>query len=125
MSLDIYLSRGEDRISPCPHCDGTGQLNHGPEAVYEANITHNLGEMAEAAGIYGCLWRPEEHGITKAGQLIEPLAAGLAALKADPERFEAHDAPNGWGTYRDFVPWVECYLEACRENPDADVRASR
>ncbi len=30
--------------------------------VYSANITHNLGEMADKAGIYYALWRPEEKG---------------------------------------------------------------
>ena len=37
-----------------------------PEGAYSANITHNLGKMAEEAGIYKHLWRPEEIGITKA-----------------------------------------------------------
>lgn len=55
--------------------------------VYSANITHNLNTMAKEAGIYKHLWRPEEIGITKASQLIEPLVAGLNALIADPEKF--------------------------------------
>ena len=36
------------------------------EEVYSANITHNLGGMADEAGIYEALWRPEEVGIAKA-----------------------------------------------------------
>lgn len=32
---------------------------------YHANITHNLGKMAEAAGIYHALWRPDEIGIKR------------------------------------------------------------
>lgn len=51
------------------------------ETVYSANITHNLNRMAEAAGIYKELWRPEEVGIVKAAQLVEPLRAGLARLR--------------------------------------------
>lgn len=96
-----------------------------PTAVYTSNITHNLTRMAEEAGIYKHLWRPEEIGITTAGQLIDPLTAGLALLKSDPPRFKAFDAPNGWGTYKDFVPFVEHYLEACREEPDALVSVCR
>lgn len=96
-----------------------------PTGVYSANITHNLGKMADAAGIYQCLWRPEEIGIIKAAQLIEPLAKGLELLKSDPARFEAFNSPNGWGTYKHFVPFVEKYLEACKENPDADVTVGR
>jgi len=96
-----------------------------PTTVYDSNITHNLGRMAEEAGIYQHLWRPEEIGITTAAQLIEPLSAGLALLKSDPARFEAFNAPNGWGLYKHFVPFVEEYLGACREYPDATVSVSR
>jgi hypothetical protein len=96
-----------------------------PTEVYESNITHNLGRMAAEAGIYTHLWRPEEAGITKAEQLIEPLATGLALLKSDPVRFSAFDSPNGWGLYKDLVQFVDNYLEACRGNPDATVRVSR
>ena len=96
-----------------------------PTEIYSANITHNLGKMAKAAGIYQHLWRPEEIGITKARELIDPLQTGLAKLEADPEKFEAYNAPNGWGLYKHFVPFVRKYLEACKENPDADVSVSR
>lgn len=61
----------------------------------------------------------------EATQLIEPLKAGLALLKADPVRFKEFNAKNGWGLYEHFVPFVEKYLEACIANPDADVRVSR
>lgn len=107
MSLDVYLKKTM------------------PTEVYSANITHNLGTMAKEAGIYMHLWRPEEIGITKAAQLIEPLRAGVAAMIAEPARFERHNAPNGWGMYKHFVPFVEQYLAACEENPDADVEVCR
>jgi len=93
--------------------------------VYSDNITHNLGKMADEAGIYACLWRPDENGITHAKQIVEPLAAGLALLVADPARFEKLNAPNGWGKWKDFVPWCARYLQACRNNPEALVRVCR
>lgn len=93
--------------------------------LYWANITHNLNDMAEAAGIYNHLWRPDEIGITAARELIEPLAAGLQKLRGDPEYYRTFDAPNGWGRYENLVEFVEKYLAACREHPDATVRASR
>ena len=93
--------------------------------VYTANITHNLTKMADKAGIYKALWCPEEIDITKAEQLIKPLEDGLAKLKADPAYYQQFDAPNGWGRYVHFVPFVKQYLEACRANPDAMVRTSR
>lgn len=34
-------------------------------------------------------------------------------------------AANGWGTYDDFVQWLKKYLEACREHPEAKIRARR
>lgn len=106
MSLDVYLTE-DDR------------------EVYWANITHNLNTMAEAAGIYYHLWRPEEIAITRAEQLIEPLTEGLSKLKADPGHFERFNSPNSWGLYKHFVPFAEKYLEACIANPDATVTVSR
>ena len=94
-------------------------------AVYSGNITHNLNSMAEEAGIYKHLWRPDEIGVTKAHQLVEPLRVGLALLKSYPERFEKHNSPNGWGLYKHFVPFVEEYLAACEQHPDADVSVWR
>ena len=107
MSLDVYLTDVR------------------PTEVYWANITHNLNKMAMEAGIYEALWRPEEINITKASELIEPLTVGLEKLKADPEHYAKFNAPNGWGMYEHFVPFVEKYLEACKENPDAEVNVSR
>lgn len=125
MSLDFSLYIGDERIEDCPHCDGKGKINRGREEVCDENITHNLNRMADAAGIYDCLWRPEEHGIVKASQMIEPLRAGLQKLQADPAHFRQFDAPNGWGKYEHFVPFVSKILSRCEEYPDADVRAWR
>lgn len=96
-----------------------------PQIVYDSNITHNLVPMAVAAGIYRHLWRPKELGITKAESLIEPLTEGLARLRADPDKFRAYNAANGWGLYPHLVSFVGGYLAACRENPDADVGVCR
>ena len=61
------------------------------------NITHNLGKMAAEAGIYGCLWRPEEQDppITTAAQCVPFLQTGLAALRARPDDFRLMSAANG------------------------------
>jgi len=107
MSLDVYLTAVR------------------PTEVYSRNITHNLNKMAMEAGIYEALWRPEEIGIVRADQLIEPLTVGLEKLKADPEHYQKFNAPSGWGMYEHFVPFVEDYLQACKENPDAEVNVSR
>lgn len=93
--------------------------------VYDANITHNLTKMADAAGIYQHLWRPEEIGVKKAKDLIEPLEAGLARLKADPDAFKIHNPSNGWGNYEGLVGFVSAYLAACREYPESNVSVWR
>lgn len=93
--------------------------------VYWNNITHNLGRMAGQAGLYDALWRPDEHGMQKAGQLIAPLETGLRQLKADPEKFRTFSPTNGWGSYEGLVAFTESYLDACRTYPDAEVRVSR
>ncbi len=93
--------------------------------VFERNITHNLGEMAEKAGIYKALWRPEEDGFVKAKDIIEILEKGLKLLKGNPKKFEKYNSPNGWGMYEHFVPFVEAVLEACKEYPNAIIEVSR
>ena len=93
--------------------------------IYWSNITHNLGNMANEAGIYKHLWRPDEIGIEKAKQLIEPLTNGLALLQSEPERFKEFNPSNGWGDYYGLVQFVANYLGACRKFPEAIVRVSR
>lgn len=103
MSLDVYLTQD----------------------VYSANITHNLNNMAEEAGIYEALWRPDEAGYYRAGELIEPLSEGLIKLLADPDHYRAFNPPNGWGSYEGLVKFVTEYIEACKQNRDAKIQVSR
>jgi hypothetical protein len=119
MSLDVYLYR-KRYIS----YDKGKTYTEDKECVYDANITHNLGEMAEKAGIYQALWKPEEIGKTKASEIIELLEKGLDDLKKRPKYFEAFNSPNGWGLYKNFVPFVEDYLNACKRYPDAIIEVS-
>lgn len=139
MSLDVWLTKQkpEPMTAVCAAqllrehgfeqfaADIESRQEASGECLYEANITHNLTRMAEAAGIYKHLWRPEEIGITKAEQLIAPLTEGLAKLQANPVHYAQFNASNGWGLYEQFVPWVSRYLEACQEFPNADVCVSR
>lgn len=109
MSLDVYLE-GEPEEIPCVCECGHRHTKTVAELIYFANITHNLENMAREAGIYMEIWRPDEIGVTKAKQLIEPLRSGLSRLKGDPERFKKLNASNGWGLYEHFVPFVADYL---------------
>lgn len=113
MSLDVTLTS-----EVCEKCGRSDE-------VFSANITHNLGPMAAEAGIYKHLWRPEEIGITKASELVEPLRNGLAVMKEFPNRFEKLNPPSGWGSYEDFIPWIERYLAACELNPTSTISVDR
>ena len=93
--------------------------------VFEANITHNLGKMADKAGIYYYLWRPDEANITQAKELIEPIEKGLQDMKNRQEYYEQFNSPNGYGLYKHFVPFVEEYLNVCKEYPNAKIYISR
>jgi hypothetical protein len=93
--------------------------------IFDRNITHNLNKMAEAAGIYMQLWRPDEIGVTKASEIIEPLKEGLNELLTRPEYYKKYDSSNGWGVYPDFVEFVQAVLAACEQNPDARIEVSR
>ena len=116
MSLDVYLELKVDTGKPEPKTF----------CVYEANYTHNCNTMAKEAGLYQYVWRPEEcSDIQCAGDLIEPLRAGIKLMEDDPQRFIALNPPNGWGSYNTFLPWLRRYLKACIEYPKATIRVSR
>jgi len=93
--------------------------------MYTRNVTHNLNKMAEEAGIYKHLWKPETIGISKASELIEPLTAALALLESEAERFEVFNPANGWGSYDGFVDFVREYLNACIEYPNSEISICR
>ena len=118
MSLDV------DLIVVKPACGRCGR-DEERDVVFEANITHNLNTMAEAAGIYKHLWRPEEIGITTAKELIEPVSKGLDDMRERPDYYKQFNSPNGWGLYKHFVPWIEKYLQACIDYPNSLVEVSR
>jgi hypothetical protein len=141
MSLDVTLTRQK-----YTSYDKGATWTEEEEAIYDGNITHNLGELADKAGIYEALWRPyrlkpeygeaqkkdydlemafEESVTITASEIIEPLKEGLKKLKGDPYYYKQFDSPNGWGTYKYFVPFVEEYLNACIENPEAIVKVWR
>jgi len=106
MSLDVYLTTKK-------------------EEVYSSNITHNLNKMASAAKLYYSIWRPEEISIKKAKQLIVPLAKGLESLIEKPDYYKNFNHESKWGTYEGLLTFVQNYLKACIDNPDAYVSVDR
>lgn len=120
MSLDVYLIR-KKYLS----YDEGKNYEEDNEEVYWANITHNLNKMADEAGIYEVLWRPEEKDYEIAEDIIKPLSVGLKLLESDPERFRKFNPENGWGNYTNLVEFVKNYLTACIEYPKAKIDISR
>ena len=106
MSLDFYLKNSND------------------DTLFSRNITHNLGKMATEANIYKVLWHPETANCFEAKDCIPILEKGLLELLRNKEKYEQFNASNGWGTYKNFVPFVVAVLTACHEYPDATVYTS-
>lgn len=63
--------------------------------------------------------------ITQAKELIEPLKKGLQDMKDRQEYYEQFNSPNGYGLYKHFVPFIEEYLNACKEYPNAKIYIDR
>jgi len=110
MSLDFFLI-AED-------VDGN------EHTVLDVNITHNLTDMANAAGIYDALWHPENIKATHAKDITVALTVGMVNLLASPWAYQEFSASNGWGTYDQFVTFVKEVLVACNKYPSARIRTS-
>jgi hypothetical protein len=46
-------------------------------------------------------------------------------MKARPKHYEKFNSSNGWGMYHNFIPWIEEYLKALKEFPEAQVVCDR
>jgi hypothetical protein len=132
MGLDVYLLKKNT------------QNETNEDSVFWANITHNLTEMADEAGVYEALWRPyrlkngyvktdnyeeelrfEDSQVVLALEIINPLREGLHKLKIDASEYEKFNPENGWGSRVGLVEFIEKYLNACYENQDAVIKVSR
>lgn len=139
MSVDIELKRKK-----IVSYDNGVTFEDQFETVYEGSFTHNAGRVADKVGIYESIWRPyrlrsnnaefenneeeyefEERQIIRAKEITPHLELGLKLLKSDPEHYKTFDPSNGWGKYDDFVPFVERYLEACKDYPESVIEVSR
>lgn len=112
-----------------------------PTSVYSANITHNLGAMAkevkygvnvlqtdqpgEELTLYHILWRPEDIGMIYAKDIVNLLEVGWRILISNPDKYNMYNPPNGWGNYQGLVSFVYHYYNACKDNPEAELRVSR
>jgi hypothetical protein len=122
MSLDFSLL-GPETVVEC-YCS---DCNHKHtritrEEFFSSNITHNLGAMFEEAGAYQILWRGEGMTARDASPVLEEA---FKLMLADPDRFMAFDAENGWGVYENAIRFLKGVIEACREYPGATIACDR
>jgi hypothetical protein len=57
--------------------------------------------------------------------VFEALEAGLDSMKKNQDFYKRYNPKNGWGSYDNFIPWVERYISACKQYPDATVNVWR
>lgn len=108
MSYDVDLVENW-----CGHCQ------RGDE-VFSWNYTSNMAPAwreagADLAEFYG----------KRAADCVPILRAAIGAMVADPARYAAFDAPNGWGSMRSLVPALRRLANAMGAHPDARVEVSR
>lgn len=95
------------------------------EDIESFNITHNLVHMAEAIGVYGALWHPEENGYVYAKDIINVLDEGLTKLQSNPEEYKKYEPDNGWGTVHSLMTFIRKVLDSCNEYPNMKIKACR
>ena len=111
MSLDLYMV-----IKSCEHC---GQS----QTTDSLNMTYNLWPM----------WAEIFPGAEQmcdiddmSGDEAEPyLKIALRRLNKNSEKFKAFNPANGWGTYEDFVKYIENLIKLCKEYPDGIWKSDR
>jgi hypothetical protein len=139
MSLDVYLIDKEDWQKAKDNEDPLWGKEY-DSFLYQANITHNLNVMARVVSeeFYQALWHPHKLilGLEDdeyndevgppilAQEIVTYIETGLETLKKDSEKFVRYNASNGWGTYETFVPWLEKYVKALKDNPNSLIMVS-
>ena len=139
MGLDVEIKFKEPRQSNYflehpyiySHLTEGDKANFTEESRWSANITHNLGEMADHVPVgdttlYKACWRPEEIGIKTAGELLPLIVEGLHYMIDHRKELEQYNSPNGWGSYNGFMKFLLNYKEALEDNgPDCEIEVSR
>lgn len=106
MSLDIYL------------------IEYG-ESMWSANMTHNLNKIAIEAGVYECLWRPDEIGVKYARDNISNLRFALGIFYSKYDELKKLNPSNGWGDIDGLIEVAQEFLKACMEYPNAIIECDR
>lgn len=112
------------------------------ETYWHANITHNMGRMADhipvhytidgeeySNTLYELVWRPEEVGTgnicNNTDIVSQALESGIAYMVTHRNDLLPYNPSNGWGSYDSFLQWLITYWQACLNNPDCQITPSR
>lgn len=145
MSLDVYIKFKEPRKDnyflshPYIYSDLSTRDREAYhlESNWSANITHNLGNMADhipvklngvETTLYYICWRPEEIRPAinvNTDTVLEGLLQGINYMLLHRKELLQYESPNGWGTYEGFMKFLLNYKQACEDNPDCEIEVSR
>ena len=103
MSYDIYFGPVLDE----PERNYTSNVS----PMWTAAIGENLGDLIDR--------------LPRAGDLVPHVRRGVAAMRADPERYRAMNPENGWGDYEGALAYLEWVFRTAETWPDLTVEASR
>lgn len=139
MSLSVYINfkqptRHNYFLSHPYIYDGLSDAdmaNYDIDEYWEANITHNLGEMASQVplgdiSLYDVCWRPEEvFNEPTTNDLVPLLTAGITYMLANRKQLSQYNPKNGWGSYDALMKFLLNYKQACEDYPDCKIEVSR
>lgn len=92
------------------------------EYLADKNITHNLAKMWKKAGVYDSLYSSDKK---TAKEVLPILKKGLIKMIDNPEKYKQFNSPNGWGTYKDALPWLMELIVEFEKNPDGVIEISK
>lgn len=106
------------------------------DTEWEANITHNMAEMARHIPVsvkyrnknyngtlYDYVWHPDKHGNVTTAPMSRILVSGIAYMVANRKELLLHNPVNGWGSYDAFLLWLTKYKEVCEDNSGCKIIA--
>tara|TARA_R100000935_G_C2821892_1_gene160208 strand:- start:1110 stop:1430 length:321 start_codon:yes stop_codon:yes gene_type:complete len=95
------------------------------ESMWSGNMTHNLNKIAIEAGVYECIWRPDEIGVKYARDNISNLRFALGIFYSKYDELKKLNPSNGWGDIDGLIEVTQDFLKACMEYPEAIIYCDR
>lgn len=98
----------------------TVELHKNRKPVFRANVTGNIWQMWEVAGIRDTL---NSCRTTRAKDAVKKFRAALEMIKTNPAAFRQCEHPR-FGKIADAVQFLEEIIRGCEEHPNAWVWGS-